>query len=325
MEKVLNQEEIDAMVRAARGLKPDDKPVRQRTIKPCNFRQAGQLTGDQVRSLNGLHEGFARSLTQSLGAYLRVPFEVNLVSVEQLTYGEFLERVPEVTYMMSLRVLPMNAAAAMQIDHALVFPLVDILLGGTGQSEALTREVSEIEEQIMHEVARIISGELQNIWAPLAFRVELETREPPAQMQRFLAPTEKSLCLNFEIKLAATQGTMNLVFPVAVSSALLRKLSKDWSYSRSPAQQHSATSLRIKMLDCVFPIELGLPKLTFPVRDVLEVTLGETCNLGLPVTTPASLLIAGREVFEAHPARHGRRRAAQLGSRIVHSEEERKA
>jgi flagellar motor switch protein FliM len=142
MERVLTQDEIDAMVRVASGRQGTSLQKETRTIQPCTFRHSGQLASEQVAAVNGLHEGFARNLSQSLGAYLRMSFEVNLVSIEQLAYKEFLDRIPEITYMICFRVEHMSAPAAMQIDQSLVFPLVDILLGGVGHCESLTREVS---------------------------------------------------------------------------------------------------------------------------------------------------------------------------------------
>jgi len=323
MERVLTQAEIDAMVQAASG-RQNSRAQETRTIKPCTFRQSGQLTGEQVAAVNGLHEGFARSLTQSLGAYLRVTFEANLVSVEQLAYSEFLERIPEVTYMMCFRVDQMSTAAAMQIDHSLVFPLVDILLGGIGQCEVLTREVSEIEEQIMEGVARIICRELEAAWTPLGSKLDLEGRQPPAQMQRFLAPTEKTLCLSFEVKLAETNGMLNLIFPVSISNTLLRKLSADWSYGRSRPADRSSGQMITKMLDCAFPIELGIPQIKLPINTLAGLSTQNVCNLGIPVRKAASLIIAGRAAFEANPVRHGRLRAAQVGEQMALSREERK-
>ena len=111
MEKVLNQEEIDAMVHAARGGKPLVEAAPK--VSRCSFRQAGQLGREQVRAITMLHESCARNLTHSLGAYLRVLFECNLVSVEQLTYREFLGRVPEVAYLASFELKPLNVMAAM--------------------------------------------------------------------------------------------------------------------------------------------------------------------------------------------------------------------
>lgn len=324
MERVLSQEEIDTMVRAARGGQDDAPAAEHRSIKNCTFRESGQLTGEQVRALTILHEGFARSLTQSLGAYLRVGFEVTLSSVEQIAYAEFLQRVPEVTYMISYQVKPIGAAAAMQLDHTLVFPLVDILLGGIGHCEAMTREITEIEEQIMEGVARIICRELATAWAPMRAETVLEHRLPTAQMQRFLAPAEKTLCLGFDVKLAEAHGTLILVFPVSISNTLLRKLSTDWSYGKTRAITPSGRQLTERMLDCPFPMTLGITAIKLPVRSLLELKAGEICNLGVTVRLPASVILAGREAFDAEPVRHGRYRAAQVRERIARTKEERK-
>jgi flagellar motor switch protein FliM len=324
MKKPPTQREIDAMLAAASGRQGKSPTKETRAIKPCTFRQSGQLTGEQVAAVNGLHEGFARSLTQSLGAYLRVSFEVNLVSVEQLAYSQFLERIPEVTYMTCFRVEQMSTAAAIQIDHSLVFPLVDILLGGIGQCKVLTREVSEIEEQIMEGVARIICRELETAWAPLGAKLDLGERQSPAQMQRFLAPTEKTLCLTLEVKLAENNGMLNLIFPVSISNTLLRKLSADSSYGRSRPAERSSEQMTAKMLDCPFPIELGIPQIRLPINTLAGLAPQNVCNLGIPVRKRASLVIAGREAFEANPVRHGRLRAAQVGQRLALSGEERK-
>ena len=102
----------------------------------CNFRQSARISKEQLRSVSQLHELFARNLTHSLGAYLRLAFEVNLVSAEQLNYGEFLQRIPEVTYLVSMTLRPMGVSAAIEIDLPLAFPIIDVLLGGPGRAEA---------------------------------------------------------------------------------------------------------------------------------------------------------------------------------------------
>src|ERR1039457_1500455 len=114
MEKILTQEEIDALFRAAQGraTEKSSAPLEERKLTPCNFRQSARISKEQLPSVSQLHELFARNLTHSLGAYLRVAFEVNLVSAEQLNYGEFLQRIPEVTYLVSMPLRPMGVSAA---------------------------------------------------------------------------------------------------------------------------------------------------------------------------------------------------------------------
>ena len=139
--------------------------VEERTLAACNFRQSARISKEQLRSVSQLHELFARNLTHSLGAYLRLAFEVNLVSAEQLNYGEFLQRIPEVTYLVSMTLRPMGVSAAIEIDLPLAFPIIDVLLGGPGRAEAAVREITEIEEQILESVVKIIGRELEKYLA----------------------------------------------------------------------------------------------------------------------------------------------------------------
>jgi flagellar motor switch protein FliM len=322
VEKVLNQQEIDGMVRAARGQKIEQTSLRGITVKPCTFRDSGQLSPGQVQAANGLHESFARSLAQSLSAYLRVMAEATLVSVEQLVYGEFLERVPAITYMASFTVPELEASAAMQIDHSLVFPFVDILLGGPGRSESMSREVSEIEEQIVEGIAKIVCRELAIAWMAFGTGLQFDKRQSPAQMQRFLPPTEKTLCLTFEIKAGDSRGVLNLLFPRSISNTLLRKLWTEGTGDKSKRSHSSARRLREKMKNCPFSVTLGLDGITLPAKTVIGLMPGQICNLGVPVHTSASLLIGGRSLFEAKPVRLDKQRAAQIGMRIASIPEE---
>lgn len=323
MKRIFRPEEIDAMQRAASALEPSAPQADTRSIKPCTFRQSGQLAPEQSSALNGIHEGFARCLTQSLGAYLRVEFDVKLISVEQRSYREFLERIPEITYTLAIQVEPAGAKAALQMDHSLIFPLVDILLGGTGACEVLNREISEIEERVMEEVASIICHELEVAWVPLGAKFHLSKRQPHAQMQRLLPPTEKTLTLSFEINLAGAKGMLNLVFPRSISNTLLRKLSTDWSDDQAQPADRSHRPLAAKLIDCPFELELGVTAIKLPIESVMRLAPQSLCNLGIPVRKAPSLVLAGREIFEAAPVRQVRQRAAQLLQPCAIANEER--
>src|SRR5271157_3405015 len=140
MQRVLHQEEIDAIVEAARG-QPSSASPAEISVQACDFRQAGQLSRELAQAISGMYESFARNVSQALGLYLPVPVQALLVSVEQLTYKDFLVRTPEVTYMIAFRLKQLQAAAAMQIDNSFVFPLIDVMLGGNGKCGLFTREV----------------------------------------------------------------------------------------------------------------------------------------------------------------------------------------
>lgn len=316
MQKVLNQDEIDAMFRAARGAPREAAPKSDKTVVPCNFRKAGYIGSDHVRSISALHEGFARNLTHWLAAYLRTSFECNLVSVEQIAYREALARIPDVTYVSSFCLNPGGAIGILQLDLAIAFPIIDVLLGGEGSAEPQLRDVTEIEEGILEGVVKIICRELQAGWQPLGLEFVFDQRQQPSKLQRIISPAELTLSLSFEIRMPQAHGNLNLVFPSVVSNALFRKLSRDWAYQKPQASAEAAGRIRERIMDCPFVVELAIADLPVRAADILKTQPGDLLPLRRTVESPASLLVGGTPLFTAIPVRKGNGRAAQVKGQL---------
>ena len=313
MEKVLNQEEIDAMVRAARtGGSANAADTAQTHVEPWDFRRAGQIGREQLQAITQLHEVFARNLTHSMGAYLRVVFAAALVSAEHLTYREFLQRIPETTYLASCRLDPMGAYAALQLDLKIAFPMIDLLLGGEGKSIAAAREITEIEEQILDSVSRIVCREVGTAWQALSLEACFEQHLDNAAAQRLMPPEEKILSLSFEVTMPDIRGGLNLAVPATVSNALLRKISVDWTHRRSHNGPESRKKLLQKLLDCPFVMSLAAKDVPVPVRVIGELAPGNQLALTRKVSDSASLVVEGVEMFRALPARLETVRVARL-------------
>ena len=319
MEKILTQEEIDALFRAAQGqVTEKPKPAAdERILTACNFRQSARISKEQLRSVSQLHETYARNLTHSLGAYLRLAFEANLVSAEQLNYGEFLQRIPEVTYLVSMTLRPMGVSAAIEIDLPLAFPIIDVLLGGPGRAEASVREITEIEEQILESVVRIIGREMETTWAPvLEVQVVFDSRLRQADISRLMPPSEKILSLSFEIRMTESRGMLNIALPAAVANALLRKLTQQASYRKQRGTTDSTAQMLRRLDHCLFPLHLILPEQRVPVAKILSLEPGDILQLKYPLGNPADILVSGRDLFHARPVRAGTHRAAQVDGRV---------
>jgi flagellar motor switch protein FliM len=310
MEKVLNQQEIDDMVRAARigGAAASTGPV----VQPWDVRQAGQIGTEQLRAINQLHELFARNLSIAVGGYLRIGFECSLVSAEHLTYREFLQRVPEKPYLASVNLLPVGAVAVLQLDLTIAFPIIDVLLGGEVTSSELTRGITEIEEQVLEGIIRIMCRELQTTWQAISLEFAFGERQQIMQTQRLMPPEEKNLCLSFEIKMSETRGTLNLAIPAVVSNALLRKISADFSYQRPRSPIEARYKIQKKLLDCLFPVELSLPDLQVPLESLSRITPGDVLVFPTEASTLAVMMVGDVRLCSAAPVRVNNRRAARV-------------
>ncbi len=323
MQNELNQEQIDAMVRAARsgGADAGKNAGKEPKVEPWDVRRAGTIGREQLKAITQLHEGFARSLTQSLGAYLRVVFEATLVSAEHLTYREFLERVPEITYLASCKLEPMGVTGALQLDLKVALPIVDLLLGGQGTGVTATREITEIEEQIVESVARIVCRELGAAWQAVDLQVDFDKRMAVADAYRAMPAGEKTLSLSFEITMLEVRGGLNLAVPVSVSHALLRKISAEFS-DRPRGRAVWRERVKHRLLECPFGVELRVDGLRASVRELTDLLPGQLLPLQRTLAEPASLLVAGVEMFRASAVRCRETRSAQVLELITQEEPE---
>lgn len=315
MEKVLSQEEIDAMIRAARG---EAGAGTGPAAEPWDARESGHLAQEQVRAISQPHEVFARNLTYALGAHLRVGFGAALVSAEYLAFREFLESLPEITYLASFHLAPVGAVAILHLDHTIAFPVIDLLLGGEGTGKIPERDTTDIEDNILESVSKIICRELEAAWRVLHLTFAFEQRQRLVQVEKLLPPEEKTLALSFEIKVQESRGTLTVAFPAVVSNALLRKLATENAYQRPRVTPESTERLRSRLESSVFPVHLDLDGLAVPVRQVLGLAAGQILRLPAAAEGPARIRVAGRPMFAAFPVRLSESRAA----RVAHSLDE---
>jgi flagellar motor switch protein FliM len=319
IEKTLKQTEIDALFQAARSSTPEAEQTEVRAkVVPYNFTTAGQISNDQLRAISMLNDLFARNLTHNLAAWLRTRFQVNLVSAEQIQFNEFLLRIPEISYVASVRLEPLGALSVLQLDLALAPPIIDLLLGGEGKEGPL-REITDIEESILGSVVEIICRELTAAWQPVGLSFNFERRQMQTQVARIMSVTEKTLCLSFEIRMPHSSGLLNLAFPAVVANTILRRLTSDWGRSRRHAGDARAR-IEAKARKIRFGGSLQLPAVRLPASSIENLEPGMVLRLDLPANTVPIWRVGGQPFSEAHAIRHGHHRGARMERRIVGAE-----
>lgn len=310
MQKLLNQEEIDALVRAMRGGSSRHEVAESHKVEACTFRQAGQLTSTQVRTLSALNEAYARNLTHAISAYLRAEWECALMSVEQIRFNDLLTRIPDLSYLATFTA-GTDHTGLLQIDLNVIFPLIDLVLGGQGKPEKQLRDLTTIEEEVIQGAVGVICRELEAAWNPLGLTFEFQQREPAASVNRFMAPSEQVLALVFEMRLPDVRGNLNLVFPGELSSELLRKhATVEWK-TRPPARSAN-TRMRELMTSCPFVFELKLMDAKVSAGELTSIAPGSVLRLNADATKPAVGVIGGRPLLAAAAVRSDKSRAAQI-------------
>jgi flagellar motor switch protein FliM len=320
MDKMLKQDEIDALFEAARTQTSEGEPreeIRARVV-PYSFSSAGQISTEQLRAISMLNDLFARNLTHNLAASLRTRFQVNLVSAEQIPFNEFMLRIPEINYVASVRLEPLGALSVLQLEMSLAPPVIDLLLGGEGKQGAL-RELTEIEESILASVVDIICRELTAAWQPVGLSFAFERRQMLTQVARVISLNEKTLCLSFEIRMPHGSGLLNLAFPAVVSNAILRRLTVGLDRgSRHPSETRRRLDDRVRRIR--FGTSLQLPSVRVSAKSIESLSPGSVIRLDVPAKATPQWCAGGQVLTAAAAVRQGPHRAALIERAVLEKE-----
>ncbi|MDE1178387.1 MAG: FliM/FliN family flagellar motor switch protein [Edaphobacter sp.] len=312
MEKNLGQEDIDALFAAANSSAKAMQPENEQPPETYVFSRAGKISNDQMRAISTVNDLFARNLMHALSVWLRVPFRAKLVAGEQLPFSEFLERLSSMAYLCSVRLEPLGAVGLMEMDLSLAGPIVDVLLGGTGQA-ADPRELTDIEESIMSSVMELVVHELTLAWQPVGLQFTIEKRETEAQAARTMTLGEKTLCVSFDLKMQDVQGVLNLCLPAVVLNAILRKLISEGDRPRRRSED-AAVRIRELMSRARAGVSLQLPPIRLRASEIAALTPDTILRMPMACHEPLELRIGGLPFARARAVRSREHRGARLES-----------
>jgi len=283
MSKILSQEEIDLLLSAAADAKvrTPERVAASGPVIRYNFRRPDRVSKEQIHSLHFLHDRFARTVATSLSAYLRTITELSVVSVEQFSYSEYLMALSDPTAFYSLSIKPFDTLGALEVNPAIAFAMIDRMLGGAGRPLSLARALTEIEQNVLDSVVKILLDGLTEGWRPivqLAFGIQGHETRP--RMLQVVSLNEVVVMVVFEAKIGEATGMLNLCIPASIVENTASQFVQAWH-----PQQRDVSGDEVQWL----AENLGrMPVRAMPVietrvtgADVLSFQAGDIVSLGV--------------------------------------------
>jgi flagellar motor switch protein FliM len=305
MSPVLSQEEIDALLTAASdqgvGNLPAFEGDGRASVVSYNFRRPDRVTKDQMRSLHFLHDRFARNVSTSMSAYMRVVTDVTILSVEQFTYSEFLMSLSDPTAFYAVSMRPLEGTAALELNPSVAFTMIDRMLGGSGRGVMVNRALTEIEQNVTDGVVKLILENLTDAWRGIVdVQFRISGRETRPQMLQVAAPNEVVLLLGFEIKIGDTRGVLNVCFPATSIEAVSGSFTRSWQRTRREMTLTEQAALDENVGRVNVTLEAGIHA-AIGARDFLRLQVGDIVGLEHPAGEPIDVSVNGKTKFTAAP------------------------
>ncbi|MCG8404500.1 MAG: flagellar motor switch protein FliM [Phycisphaerales bacterium] len=331
MADILDQSEVDALLNAVSSgdVESVDTPMpgesaseKQATV--YDFKRPERVSKDQMRAMQSIHEGFARSFGASLSGFLRAIVETRVATTEQLTYSEFIHSLPSPTCFTMLSAPPLNGQMCLEISPLIVFPIVDRLLGGTNAEIFIPqRALTAIEMRLVN---RIIDRALENLaeaWADLVqVKFEVTGTESNPHLVQIVAPNEVVIVIGFEIKIGARAGSMSICIPFNVLEPVIGKLgTQSWlaySHRAGNRDQEQSVTRNLRHADVELCAYLGETEMT--VGDLLSLSPGDIIKLDKSIHQDFVVRVEGQNKFAGRLGKLRNNRALQIMRKVLRDE-----
>ena len=294
MTKILSQEEIDTLLSVATRAGRDGRPTDATgPIVRYDFRRPDRVSKEQIHALQFLHERCARNISTSLSAYLRTMINLSVASVEQFSYGEFLASLTDPTAFYALGIAPFDELGALEINPSIAFALIDRMLGGVGESMPVNRPLTEIEQNVVDSVVKLLLDGFAEAWKPVAsLTFSIRARETRPQMLQVTAPNEIVVAVVFDVKVGDVRGRVNLCIPANVVETAGAQVARAWPRHRRELTATERAWLEENFGRIPVPV-VPLIRTRLKAGAVLSLQKGEIVALPLAADQPLDVFVGG--------------------------------
>jgi flagellar motor switch protein FliM len=318
VDEVLSQSEIDMLLNALTSGEIDTEEIRREAEQPkaksYDFRRPNKFSKDQMRTIYLIHENFARLASNFLSVYLRTNIQIKIASVEQITFEDFIVSIPSPTVMTIFSLDPLPGSAVFETNSTFVFPIIDLLFGGPGQMPRETREVTDIEVNVLKNLNRKVLENLIYVWADvIEISPTIQSVETNPQLNRIISPNEIVAVVTFTTAIGSFEGMMNMCLPWVTLEPVVSKLSSRHWFASAEKEVEGQQQLILEALEQT-PLEFtvlgGETELT--IREILGLQVGDVVALNNRVAHDLVMLVEEIPKFTVQPGIWERKLAVQV-------------
>jgi len=328
--EILSQDEVNALLQ---GVADGAIPTADAEAAPAGEAPPSVRSVDvtqKARSLRGLLPGlelvverFTRNVRGTLATFFGQLPTVHVNGVDLLPYGTFLARLPRPLSLQLWKLTPLRGQGALVATPGLVGALLQVFFGGPlgRKATAPTREYSPIEQRMLERLAGRVLGDLREAWRPVE---PLECPYVRAETNPLFAticgPDEVVMVIELGIELDGIEGGgLSVCIPNAALEPVRPRLAKLAPSGGEDAQAPDPSwtqRLQEALIAAEVEVSAELGTSLLPMRQVLNLQVGDVIPLGTGREGPVLLRIEGQPGFLGAPGISGGNNAVRVNGRV---------
>ncbi len=279
-----------------------DKPKK---VKDYNFKNPDKFSKEHLKVLSTVHEHFCRQVTLSLNSSLRMPVELSVANVQQLTYGDFVDSMPEDLIIGVLNMYPLVTQFCLGFERQLLGAILDRLLGGMGISTIGSDELTDVEVGIIKDILKKILHYMPEGWQaliPATDEVELVALETSPASAQIAAHSDIVALITINVEIGSDLGLMTICIPYSALEDIILTFSRQSTYRNDKIASADSRDYVVKKLaNSPMPIKIILGRGELSLDQVMELRVGDILKLNTALNEKSEIWIAEKLKFLGNP------------------------
>jgi flagellar motor switch protein FliM len=330
MAEILSQQEIDSLLsgigttnEATIETLVEEKHA-EREIVRFDFRLPHRLSKRQLQTFNAVHDNFAEAFGSFLVSRLQTTVSVNVVSVDQIFYSEYILSTARPSCLYVFRIDASDAMAVMELSPPLVLAIIARMLGGTTEGKIETRTITKIEQNIIRGVVLRALSDLEKSWATIVEqKFKLERYETEGDFIQIAPTSEIVLVVSLELTIGDQKHLMNVCFPTFALEDVLAKLNvQNYSNVSRSGDRNEWTRQILKKLEATkVPAVCMLGEATLTLQQLIALEPGDVLLTNTTITGDLKVMLGGRTRAYGRPGVSNGRTAVKISQIATDSED----
>ena len=313
--RVLNQAEIDSLLGFGAG------PTREAEESGIQkIISSGLVSYERLPMLEIVFDRLVRLLSTTLRNFTSDNVDVSIDGIVSLRFGDYLNSVPLPAMLGVTRADEWDNYGLAVVDSALIYSVVDVLLGGRRGTAAMRiegRPYTTIERTLVERLVNVVLDDLTSAFEPLCpVHFKFERLEVNPRFAVISRPANACVLVRLRVDMEDRGGKLEILLPYATLEPVRELLLQQFMGEKFGRDSIWETHLAEELRHTDIGLDVVLDEQIMPLSAVLNLKVGDRISLGVAPGAPVSLRCGEVPLFEGEMGRKGKRLAVRIDKEI---------
>ena len=313
--RVLNQDEIDSLLGfdEAGGGEADTSGIHA-------IVNSALVSYERLPMLEVVFDRLVRMMSTSLRNFTSDNVEVSLDNITSIRFGDYLNSIPLPAMLSVFKAEEWDNYGLLVVDSALIYSIVDVLLGGRRGTAAMRiegRPYTTIERNLVERMVNVVLSDLSAAFDPLSpvtFRFDrLETNPRFATIAR---PANAAVLARLRIDMEDRGGRLELMLPYATLEPVRELLLQMFMGEKFGRDSIWETHLANELWNTDVELEAVLDEVVMPLNEVLNLKPGSRILLNSMPNSTIDMRCGNVSLFGGKMGRKSGNIAVRISHRL---------